>query len=145
MKTIYLAGGCLWSVQYFMNTIPGVIKTEAGRANGSTDTLGQPVIADPVDNSEVDRLRLLPHCRADLFKGNLKHFSRGAAVDIFILAESVEQDGVARKVGQHPQLDLRIIGGEENPAAAGRDESQADAPPLLQAYGDVLQIGIAAA
>ena len=42
MKTIYLAGGCLWSVQYFMNTIPGVIKTEAGRANGSTDTLDGP-------------------------------------------------------------------------------------------------------
>ena len=42
MKTIYLAGGCLWSVQYFMNTIPGVIKTEAGRANGSSCSLEGP-------------------------------------------------------------------------------------------------------
>ena len=34
MRKVYLAGGCLWSVQYFMNTIPGVVATEAGRANG---------------------------------------------------------------------------------------------------------------
>ena len=42
MKTIYLAGGCLWSVQYFMKYIPGVIKTEAGRANGTTHSLDGP-------------------------------------------------------------------------------------------------------
>ncbi len=38
-QTIYLAGGCLWGVQAFIRTLNGVIKTEAGRANGSTDTL----------------------------------------------------------------------------------------------------------
>ena len=42
MQTVYLAGGCLWSVQYFMNTIPGVVATEAGRANGKTDSLSSP-------------------------------------------------------------------------------------------------------
>lgn len=39
METIYLAGGCLWGVQHFMRSVPGVISTEAGRANGSTNTL----------------------------------------------------------------------------------------------------------
>lgn len=38
-ETIYLAGGCLWSVQHFVKTLPGVISTEAGRANGSTKNL----------------------------------------------------------------------------------------------------------
>ncbi|MCD8893523.1 peptide-methionine (S)-S-oxide reductase [Mammaliicoccus sciuri] len=39
METIYLAGGCLWGVQAFVKTLPGVIETEAGRANGSSCTL----------------------------------------------------------------------------------------------------------
>ena len=39
METIYFAGGCLWGVQEFIKTLPGVILTEAGRANGTTKTL----------------------------------------------------------------------------------------------------------
>lgn len=39
METIYLAGGCLWGVQEFFKTLNGVVKTEAGRANGSSSTL----------------------------------------------------------------------------------------------------------
>lgn len=39
IEAIYLAGGCLWGVQAFVKTLPGVLSTEAGRANGTTDTL----------------------------------------------------------------------------------------------------------
>lgn len=39
METVYLAGGCLWGVQAFIKTLPGVQFTEAGRANGMTNTL----------------------------------------------------------------------------------------------------------
>ncbi len=39
METIYFAGGCLWGVQAFIKTLKGVVFTEAGRANGSTDIL----------------------------------------------------------------------------------------------------------
>ena len=38
MEQIYFAGGCLWGVQEFMKHLPGVISTEAGRANGTTQT-----------------------------------------------------------------------------------------------------------
>lgn len=38
-ETIYLAGGCLWGVQAFIKTLKGVVHTEAGRANGSSNTL----------------------------------------------------------------------------------------------------------
>ena len=38
MEQIYVAGGCLWGVQEFMKHLPGVISTEAGRANGTTNT-----------------------------------------------------------------------------------------------------------
>ena len=37
-EEIYLSGGCLWGVQEFVRYLPGVIKTEAGRANGTTNT-----------------------------------------------------------------------------------------------------------
>lgn len=39
METIYFAGGCLWGVQHFIKSLPGVVRTEAGRANGKTDSL----------------------------------------------------------------------------------------------------------
>jgi peptide methionine sulfoxide reductase MsrA len=42
MECIYFAGGCLWGVQAFMKTLPGVVKTEAGRANGTSDNLDGP-------------------------------------------------------------------------------------------------------
>jgi peptide-methionine (S)-S-oxide reductase len=34
-EEIYLAGGCLWGVQGFLRPLPGVLPTEAGRANGT--------------------------------------------------------------------------------------------------------------
>jgi len=38
METIYIAGGCLWGVQEFLKHLPGVIETQAGRANGSSQS-----------------------------------------------------------------------------------------------------------
>lgn len=35
-EEIFLSGGCLWGVQEFVRHLPGVVSTEAGRANGST-------------------------------------------------------------------------------------------------------------
>src|SRR5699024_11887289 len=34
-----ISGGCLWGVQAFIKTLPGVQSTEAGRANGTTNFL----------------------------------------------------------------------------------------------------------
>jgi len=42
VEEIYLAGGCLWGVQAFTATLPGVILTEAGRANGTSQRLDGP-------------------------------------------------------------------------------------------------------
>ena len=39
VEVVYFAGGCLWGVQAFIKTLPGVKFTEAGRANGTTRTL----------------------------------------------------------------------------------------------------------
>lgn len=42
IETIYLAGGCLWGVQYFFKEIEGIIDVEAGRANGLQNKLDGP-------------------------------------------------------------------------------------------------------
>lgn len=39
MEVVYFAGGCLWGVQAFIKTLPGITFTEAGRANGTSNTL----------------------------------------------------------------------------------------------------------
>lgn len=37
-EEIYFAGGCLWGVQEYIKHLPGVLSTEAGRANGTAQT-----------------------------------------------------------------------------------------------------------
>ena len=37
MKTIYLAGGCFWGVQKYLDQFPGITETETGYANGKTE------------------------------------------------------------------------------------------------------------
>ena len=41
-QELYFAGGCLWGVQAFAKTLPGVVFTEAGRANGTGLSLEGP-------------------------------------------------------------------------------------------------------
>ncbi|MEM7377739.1 MAG: peptide-methionine (S)-S-oxide reductase [Pseudomonadota bacterium] len=39
---VFIAGGCLWGVQEFFRHVPGVLTTEAGRANGTAETTDAP-------------------------------------------------------------------------------------------------------
>lgn len=39
MEEIYFAGGCLWGVQAFIKTLNGVMATQAGRADGTSDNI----------------------------------------------------------------------------------------------------------
>lgn len=41
-EEIFLAGGCLWGVQEYLRHLPGVFFTEAGRANGHSQSLSSP-------------------------------------------------------------------------------------------------------
>ena len=52
MEQIYLAGGCLWGVQEFIKYVPGVISTEAGRANGNAQpTKNETTQSDETQNA----------------------------------------------------------------------------------------------
>lgn len=37
MREIYLAGGCFWGLQKFMDQFDGILETEVGYANGETE------------------------------------------------------------------------------------------------------------
>jgi peptide methionine sulfoxide reductase msrA/msrB len=37
MKDIYLAGGCFWGLEKYFSLVSGVVETESGYANGSTE------------------------------------------------------------------------------------------------------------
>jgi peptide-methionine (S)-S-oxide reductase len=39
IEEVYFAGGCLWGVQEFLRYVPGVLETEAGRANGTSQSI----------------------------------------------------------------------------------------------------------
>ncbi len=36
-KEIYLAGGCFWGTEKYLENIPGILSTEVGYANGNTE------------------------------------------------------------------------------------------------------------
>ena len=38
MATIYLAGGCFWGLERYLSLVDGVVATDVGYANGTTDT-----------------------------------------------------------------------------------------------------------
>jgi peptide-methionine (S)-S-oxide reductase len=42
MNELFFAGGCLWGVQEFFRYVPGVMQTQAGRANGSSQSTAAP-------------------------------------------------------------------------------------------------------
>jgi peptide methionine sulfoxide reductase msrA/msrB len=45
MATIYLAGGCFWGVEKYIASIHGVVETEAGYANGITNSPTYPEVS----------------------------------------------------------------------------------------------------
>ena len=66
-EEIYLAGGCLWGVQEFVRHLPGVIHTEAGRANGISNSNRSPYdgyaecVRTVFDPSQVTVARLVEY------------------------------------------------------------------------------------
>lgn len=86
-QEIHLAGGCLWGVQAFVDTSRGVLRTEAGRANGTTDSLDGPYDA----YAECVRTRFDPQALS--VEGLLEHLFE------IIDPHSIDQQGpdVGRK------------------------------------------------
>jgi len=56
-KEIYLAGGCFWGTEHFFKQIEGVIETQVGFANGSTECpTYKEVYTDETGHAETVRI-----------------------------------------------------------------------------------------
>lgn len=56
MKTIYLAGGCFWGMQKFIDQFDGVRETETGYANGPTENPGYRDVCADSGHAETVRI-----------------------------------------------------------------------------------------
>ena len=56
MKTIYLAGGCFWGMQKFLDQFTGVLHTEVGYANGPDRPVTYRDVCDNSGHAETVRV-----------------------------------------------------------------------------------------
>ena len=56
MKTIYLAGGCFWGMQKFLDQFEGVKETEVGYANGPNRAPSYREVCDNSGHAETVRV-----------------------------------------------------------------------------------------
>lgn len=104
---IVFAGGCLWGVQEFFRHVPGVISTEAGRANGTGDTT-----AGPYDGyTECVRLSFEPDAQS--VSGLMPYFFE--IIDPYSINKQGEDVGEKYRTGvysehlEHLELAQRFI------------------------------------
>ena len=71
-RTVYLAGGCFWGVEKYLDLIPGVEATVVGYANGRTENpTYQDVIYRNTGHAETVRVEYNPHLVSLTFLLNL--------------------------------------------------------------------------
>ena len=56
MKSIYFAGGCFWGLQKYFDQFDGVLKTEAGYANGPDEAPGYQQVCAGSGHAETVRV-----------------------------------------------------------------------------------------
>ncbi len=63
-------------------------------------------------------------------------------MDVLALAECLHQAWFVRDMRQDTQLELRIVGSEQDVAGVS-DERMPDLPSNLSTHGNILQVGVA--
>ena len=91
---IYLAGGCFWGVEGYFRQIPGVLETEVGYANGSTDETSYYKIAD---TGHAETLKLVYDANPIHLAEILAHYFR--IVDPTLLNQQGNDRGTQYRTG----------------------------------------------
>src|SRR5690606_10223211 len=94
-----------------------------------------------IDDAEIDRLGAATNHRVHVLDGNVEHLAGGHRVDVDAIMEGLSQCGNVGDVREETQLDLRIVGGNEDVAWCS-DEGLANLATFLGADRDILQVGI---
>ena len=85
-----------------------------------------------------------PRCSlGDLLERHAEDLGGDELVNVAVLGERGLQGLVAAEVGEHAELDLRVVGGEQHVVGVAGHEGRADLPAELGADGDVLQVRVA--
>ena len=121
LNTAYFAGGCLWGVQEFLKHLPGVVSTEAGRANGtSSTTQGQydgyaECVKVTFDVEAVSLNELIEYFFEiiDPYSINKQGEDEGVKYRTAIFSKSQEHLNIARNyIGQRSDADKIVVGVE---------------------------------
>src|SRR5512143_1604920 len=121
------SGTCLQSINGFLSADPQFAR--------------QPERAHAVEDAEVDHLRPAPQLRGDGGRGHAEDGGRRRGVNVVPLTETADQLRVPGQVGEQPQLNLGVVGPDEEIPLL-RDESRPDPAAELGADRDVLQFRI---
>ena len=100
--------------------------------------------ADAVYDAEVDGLGIAAQVLAHLFHRDAVDFGSGGGMNVVVVGEGVNHVAVMGKGGDDAQLDLRVVGGQQDIVVVAGHKGAADFAAPFGAYGDVLQVRIAA-
>lgn len=95
MSELYLAGGCFWGMQRFLDQFPGVLETEVGYANGQTENPSYEQVCRGSGHAETVRVRFDP---AALSVSSLLEFYF-MAIDPFSVNRQGEDSGIQYRTG----------------------------------------------
>ena len=70
---------------------------------------------ESVNHPKVQNLGNAPLFRIHIVDWHIKHQRGRGCVDIFAPLESFKQAWILRYMGQHPQFNLGVVGGEQQP------------------------------
>ena len=76
--------------------------------------LTQLLRAHAIDEAKVDGFGVTALVRTDLVLGQVIDEGGSAGVDILALAKGLQQSCILRHMGQHAQLCLRVVGGNQS-------------------------------
>ena len=99
----------------------------------------RPDRGDAVDDAEIDRLGSAADVGVHALDGHAEHLRRRHGVDVEPVGEGLPQRRDVGHMGEHAQLDLAVVGGDQLVALVGH-EGLADGAALGRAHRDVLQI-----
>ena len=104
-----------------------------------TDPARQSPRRDAVDDPEIDGLGLVALVPGNILGAPAEDLGSDGGVDVQSPVECVEKAGILRQMGKDAQLDLRIVGTQQD-MARRRVECLADLATLLAPHRDVLQV-----
>ena len=81
---------------------------------------GEPECRDAVDDAEVDGLGAPPHLGRHALDRHAEHLGRRHGVNVEPVREGLRQLRDVGDVGQHAQLDLAVVGGDQLVPASRR-------------------------